>query len=103
MSTIFLDRAARMHEILRQSAKNQLDSYADEWIVVFEALQNALDAVEGVEGARVRIEFDIGANRVRVYDNGPGFNPEKDQFGLGSGTKFNLQNPKIRGEHGVGM
>lgn len=103
MSTIFLSDSSQVQEILRTSAKNQLDSYAEEWIVIFEAVQNALDAVEDVKNPKVRIIFDIADNRVSIYDNGKGFPPDKNFFGLGKGSKFNLNRPSIRGEHGVGI
>ncbi|HWT02590.1 MAG TPA: ATP-binding protein [Pyrinomonadaceae bacterium] len=103
MSTIFLGDSSQVQDILRKSAKNQLDSYAEEWIVVFEAVQNALDAVEEVEAPHVRVVFDIAKNRVSVLDNGNGFPTDKEYFGLGKGSKFNLNKPNIRGEHGVGI
>jgi hypothetical protein len=103
MSTIFLSDSSQVQDILRKSAKNQLDSYAEEWIVIFEAIQNALDAVEDSEDPHVRVVFDIAKNKVSVFDNGKGFPPDKEFFGLGKGEKFNLNRPTIRGEHGVGI
>lgn len=103
MTTIFLGDSTQVQDILRVSAKSQLDSYADEWIVVFEAAQNALDAVEHVEDPKVRIVFDIANNKVSVLDNGKGFPPDEEFFGLGKGSKFNLTDHNIRGEHGVGI
>lgn len=103
MSTLFLDGSADVQNILRKSAQNQLDSYADEWIVIFEAIQNALDAVEDQPEGEVRIIFDIPNNRVKVYDNGVGFPCDQEYFGLGKGSKFRLKNQNIRGEHGVGI
>jgi hypothetical protein len=35
-STIFYQDSTSMYDVLRQSAKKQLDSYADAWIVMFE-------------------------------------------------------------------
>lgn len=103
MSTIFLNNSKDADIILRTSAKNQLDSYADEWIIIFEGLQNALDAVENVYNPKVKIVFDITSNKVLIYDNGKGFPCDKVFFALGKGEKFNSKDHNIRGEHGVGM
>ncbi|MCD4677855.1 MAG: ATP-binding protein [Desulfobacula sp.] len=103
MSILFLDGSNDIQAVLRKSAQNQLDSYADEWIIVFEAIQNALDAVEEEENPEVKVVFDIEYNSVKVYDNGNGFPPDKEFFGLGKGSKFRLRNQNIRGEHGVGI
>ncbi|MFC2121625.1 ATP-binding protein [Bacteroidota bacterium] len=103
MSTIFLDGSLQIEDVLRTSAKNQLDSYADEWIIIFEAIQNALDAVEDSDNPKVKIVFNIEENKIQVYDNGKGFPCDKEYFGLGKGEKFDLKNPSIRGEHGVGI
>lgn len=103
MSTIFLGTIANPAEVLRASAKQQLDSYADEWIVIFEALQNALDATELITDGKVRIEFDVVSNTVTVFDNGPGFPSAREFFGLGKGSKNNLNDPNVRGEHGIGI
>nr|WP_241426047.1 ATP-binding protein [Clostridium beijerinckii] len=78
-------------------------SYANEWIIVFEGLQNALDAVENVTNPKVKVVFNIEENRVSIYDNGNGFPCDKEFFGLGKGNKSDLNNPNIRGEHGVGL
>jgi hypothetical protein len=103
MSTIFLEGSDQVQEVLRTSAKNQLDSYAEEWIIIFEAIQNALDSVEYVKNPKIKVIFDIANNKVSIFDNGKGFPPSKDFFGLGKGDKFNLNDPTIRGEHGVGI
>jgi len=104
MSSIFLESAEDVSDVLRRSAKKQLDSYADMWIAVFEAVQNALDAVEGNVGEkRVRIVIDPAENEVTVSDNGTGFPTDSKLFGLGRGTKGDLGNRNIRGEHGVGL
>lgn len=103
MSTIFLNGSDDIDKILRNSAKKQLDSYADEWISTFEGLQNALDAVENVSNSKVKIVFDINKNKVSIYDNGSGFPCDKKFFGLGKGDKSNLNDSNIRGEHGVGL
>ena len=46
--------------------------------VVVNVLKNALDAVEGREGAKVRVlaDCDMGEVKVRVEDNGPGIGKE---------------------------
>lgn len=104
MSSIFFERADAIGVVLRQSAKKQLDSYADPWIMMFELLQNALDAVEENAGPkRVRLIIDPGANEVTVSDNGCGFPRDMSIFGLGKGTKGDVSNHNIRGEHGIGM
>ncbi len=103
-SSIFLAAADDVAGVLRQSARKQLDSYGDMWIAFFEALQNALDAVEGNLGERrVRIIISPADNSVTVSDNGSGFPPDPQYFGLGKGTKGDLNNRNIRGEHGVGL
>jgi hypothetical protein len=103
MSTIFLNNTEDAESILRTSANKQLDSYADEWIMIFEGLQNALDAVEDVDNPKVKVIFDIVNNKVLIYDNGKGFPCNKVFFSLGKGEKSNTRNHNIRGEHGVGM
>jgi hypothetical protein len=103
MSTIFLEGSESIQQIIRSSAKKQLDSYADEWILIFEGLQNALDAVENVDSGRVRVVFDPTHNRVTIFDNGQGFPRDKEFFALGKGSKGELGDKNIRGEHGVGL
>jgi hypothetical protein len=103
MSTIFLQGNRNYEDVLRTSAKHQLESYANEWIVIFEALQNALDATENVVEGRVKVIFDLAENKVTVFDNGKGFPRDKDYFGLGKGDKTDLNDFNIRGEHGVGI
>jgi len=103
LSSIFFGDSKKLEQVLRTSAKNQLDSYADEWIISFEGLQNALDAVEDVPNPRIKIVFDLEKNKVSIYDNGNGFPCSSEYFGLGYGEKFAINNHNIRGEHGVGM
>lgn len=104
MSSIFMDSKNEITEILRMSARKQLDSYADQWIMLFELLQNALDAVEDISREKkVSLIIDPGKNEITVSDNGTGFPTDMSFFALGKGSKSKLNNPSIRGEHGVGM
>lgn len=104
MSSIFFETPLEMTDILRKSAKKQLDSYADPWIMMFELLQNALDAVEkNPRDKRVALTIDPGANQITVSDNGCGFPQSMDIFALGKGTKGEVADHAIRGEHGIGM
>ena len=72
--------------------------------MMFELLQNGLDAVEhNVGEKRVAITIDPAANQVTVSDNGVGFPQSSGIFALGKGTKGDVTDYTIRGEHGVGM
>jgi hypothetical protein len=78
-----------------------VENYPLEWIVIHEALQNAIDAVRRVKKENKKIEITLDSQRkvVTVFDNGIGFPFDLTLLGFGGTNKTE----EDLGEIGVGI
>jgi len=91
-----LSRRAQVHVI-----KKTVETYPLEWIVIHEALQNALDAVKRAEKEKreIKVTLNPNNNSVVVFDNGIGFPYDLSLIGFGGSNK----GEDDLGEIGVGI
>lgn len=66
-------------KLTRKSIKDIEDSYNNEWDILAELCQNAVDAVRKLSTDNGLIELDVDASRkmISIRDNGIGITPEK--------------------------
>lgn len=81
-----------------------VETYPDPWIVVHEALQNGLDAVQRSPNTsgHIQITINMDEQRIKVRDDGVGFIPKLEYLGLG-GTDKSSQDWNLGGNIGVGL
>jgi hypothetical protein len=89
---------------LKRSLEKTVQTYPNEWIVIHEALQNALDAIQrsGKKQGQVKINLDLDAERVTIEDNGEGFPCDVNLLGFGASNK-DPTDYRLGGEIGVGI
>jgi hypothetical protein len=89
---------------LKHSVEKTVETYPNEWIVIHEALQNALDAIQrsGKSEGSIKIDLDLDKERVTIEDNGEGFPCDTNLFGFGASNKDPADH-KLGGEIGVGL
>jgi len=95
-------------EALRGLVRRTIETYSLPWIVVNEAIQNALDAVEkgAVSEGEITVDFYLDSNEIAVKDNGRGFpfDPELKLFFWGGTDKeFDRASTRLLGYQGVGL
>jgi len=106
-------------EYVESLLENTIETYPDEWRLIHEPLQNAIDSFidEGTERPivtlpaepTVKLELKLGTNSVVVTDNGKGVSLDNFQnfLFLGGGTKGNRIGANARkllkGSQGVGI
>lgn len=91
-------------DLYKVAIKNAVETYPLEWRVIFETIQNSIDAIDkkdDIEEGEIDIIFNLDENSVTVKDNGIGFPLKKDLFFLNGGTKTN--DNKTKGKIGVGL
>jgi len=88
----------------RDIVNKTVETYPNEWIVVHETLQNALDAVQrsGKKQGFIEINLDLDKKEVQISDNGVGFPFDLKLLGLG-GTDKSATDWRLGGEIGVGL
>lgn len=89
---------------LRNIISKTVETYPDPWIVVHEAIQNGLDAIqrsERTEGS-IDVTMDLGKQMVTVRDNGTGFLYDLSLL-LYGGTDKAPDSPVLGGNIGVGI
>ncbi len=68
--------------------RQTIDAYSPTFVVIGEALQNALDAVrESAQARRVNVEIDLDDRKVVVADDGGGFPNDPNLLFLGGSNK----------------
>jgi len=89
---------------LKHSIEKTVETYPNEWIVIHEALQNAIDAIQrsGKSQGHVKILMDLDNETVAVEDDGEGFPFDISLFGFGASNK-DPSDYRISGEIGVGI
>lgn len=96
-------------ERLRHEAGNILDSYANPWDILAEALQNAVDAVEQrVEAepdapTEIAIDFNSRRRSVCVVDSGVGMSRDQLTRVLTPHISLKRGDARTRGEKGIGL
>lgn len=90
-------------KIVIENIKKYIEAYDESWIVIHEALQNSIDAIQrsDVETGRITIELDLEKETVHITDNGRGFPPNKELLCPGITDKENSGDTK--GYQGVGL
>ena len=91
-------------DLYRAAIKNTLMTYPLEWKVIFEALQNSIDAINKnvkIQKGKIVIDFNIDEKQVTIEDNGIGFPPKRELFFLHGGTK--RDDLSTKGKIGVGL
>jgi anti-sigma regulatory factor (Ser/Thr protein kinase) len=90
---------------IRKLVKKTVETYPRDWIVVYELLQNAVDAVQrsGRTDGRVEIELNLEGESVTVRDNGSGFPHDSRYLGLGGTDKDEPEGQVAYGRQGVGL
>lgn len=74
------DEETVKNQLLRQQAVNILDSYHQEWDVLSELFQNAIDAIdenENVDKGLIRFVFDKKNRQISAWDNGVGVDRQR--------------------------
>lgn len=91
-------------ECIRHILLKTVETYPNEWIVIHEALQNALDAIQlsQKETGNIQVVIDADKCTVEVTDDGKGFPFDLKLLGFG-GTDKDLKELSIAGEIGVGI
>jgi hypothetical protein len=104
MSTKDLIRDLTSANCLRNIIRASVETYPFDWIVIHEALQNALDAIQrsDKEKGRVEVDMDLDNELIQVYDNGLGFPCKLELLGFGGSDK-DPEDLKLGGEIGVGI
>ena len=89
---------------LKHSIEKTVETYPNEWIVIHEALQNALDAIQrsGKSQGQVKITLELDTERVTIEDDGEGFPCDLNLFGFGASDK-DPRDSRLGGEIGVGI
>jgi len=89
---------------LRNIIRASVETYPPDWIVIHEALQNALDAIQrsNKEQGHIEVDMDLDNELVQVRDNGLGFPFKLELLGFG-GTDKDPEDLKLGGEIGVGI
>jgi len=89
---------------LKRSIEKTVETYPNEWIVIHEALQNAIDAIQrsGKSDGYIKVSMDLDSETVIVEDNGEGFPFDINLFGFGASNK-DPSDYRISGEIGVGI
>jgi hypothetical protein len=89
---------------LKHSVEKTIETYPNEWIVIHEALQNAIDAIQrsGKSEGHVKVFMDVENETVVVEDDGEGFPFDISLLGFGASNK-DPSDYRISGEIGVGI
>jgi len=89
---------------LRNLIRASVETYPPDWIIIHEALQNALDAIQrsDKEQGRIEVDMDLDDQLVQVRDNGLGFPFKLELLGFGGSDK-DPEDLKLGGEIGVGI
>ncbi len=92
---------------LRKLTTRTVETYPEDWIVVYELLQNAQDAIQTSDTDRgtVHIAMDLSEEKITVSDDGAGFPHDIYLLGLG-GTDKDVSSPDtewLNGKQGVGL
>lgn len=91
-------------DLYKIAIKNAVETYPLEWRVLFETIQNSIDAIEkndAVKEGKISVIFNLDENSITIKDNGIGFPFKKDLFFLNGGTK--TDDKKSKGKIGVGL
>jgi DNA topoisomerase VI subunit B len=88
----------------RSVVEKTIRTYPNEWIVIHECMQNALDAVaiSGKERGQIKVVMNLDEEAVEIRDNGIGFPFDLSLLGFGASSKSS-DNWNIGGEIGVGL
>ncbi len=91
----------------KRMIKNVLDCYVGWFDPFCELIQNALDAVDKLEGLagyepKIQIIINIKENSITVVDNGVGFKQEEFKSFLAPNYSFKDKEKNLRGRKGVG-
>src|SRR3989338_4513630 len=90
---------------IRQSIRDIDDSYNNDWDIVAELCQNAVDAIRKSNVAEGIIKLKIDAQRraITISDNGIGIEPEQMEYLLKPFSTDKRDDPESIGEKGVGL
>ena len=90
---------------IRQSIRDIDDSYNNDWDIVAELCQNAVDAIRKSEITEGIIKLKINAQRkaITIYDNGIGIAPDSMEYLLKPFSTDKRDDPESIGEKGVGL
>ncbi len=92
-------------EQIRQSIRDIDDSYNNEWDILAELLQNAVDAIRetGRPSGKITIELDARQQMIRIVDDGVGIDPDNLASRLRPFATRKGGNERTIGEKGVGL
>ena len=90
---------------IRQSIRDIDDSYNNDWDILAELCQNAVDAIRksDVKEGIIKLEIDSQRRSIKIYDNGIGIDPEKLSFLLKPFSTDKRDDEETIGEKGVGL
>lgn len=95
---------AQSMEMMRNTIKHAINKYDNSWIVIHEAVQNSIDAIDenpDIDSGNIKITFDLDLNQVKIQDNGIGFPHDPKYFIPNLGTKSQQRHTK--GYAGIGL
>lgn len=94
------------HQLLRKQAKNILDSYNQDWDILSELFQNAIDAIDqnlSAPRGTIKFTFDRHNRQLSILDNGVGIGPGDLSKILRPSVSLKDHIESLRGEKGVGL
>ena len=92
-------------EQIRQSIIDIDDSYNNDWDVLAELCQNAVDSIRKSDRAEglIKIKINCSEKTIKIFDNGVGINPDKLPYLLKPFSTNKRQDHDLIGEKGVGL
>lgn len=94
------------NQLLRKQAKNILESYNQDWDILSEIFQNAVDAIDQnpkVDEGTIKFVFNKNTRQLSIWDNGIGINEEQLSQILRPSVTYKEGKNNLRGEKGVGL
>jgi hypothetical protein len=90
---------------IRHSIRDIDDSYNNDWDLLAELCQNAVDAIRLCSDRAGKIELSVDAisKSISIYDNGIGIDPDEMPFLLKPFSTNKMSNDNTIGEKGVGL
>jgi anti-sigma regulatory factor (Ser/Thr protein kinase) len=94
------------NQLLRKQAKNILESYNQDWDILSEVFQNAIDAIDqnlNITEGVIKFVFNKNTRQISIWDNGIGISSDELTQILRPSVTYKEGKNNLRGEKGVGL